>query len=125
MGLAQRQKPYKALTFIHLPYIEKDYKPGDPVEIGDLIEAKQTDDDIENLTSNGSLGEESDEIHSSHIIPDPAMPSIQKVVTQAQATVAKLEEAGEEVPAELRAVAELDYHHATSGDAGKSGETVE
>lgn len=124
MTLAQRQRPYKALTYIHLPFIEKDYKPGDPVEIQDLLDAQQTDEDIENLTDNGSLGEEGDDIHPSHIIPDPTMPTIEKVVADAQRLVAQLEEAGEEVPGDLRAVAEMDYHHAVSGDVGRSGESV-
>lgn len=122
MTLAQRQRPYKALTYIHLPFIEKDFAPGDSIEIDDLLEAKQTDEDIENLVTHGSLGDEGDEIHPDHIIPDPTMPTIQKTVADAQRLVAELEEAGEEVPAALRAVAELDYTHAVSGDEGKSGE---
>lgn len=122
MTLAQRQRSYKALTYIHLPFIEKDYAPGDSVEIGDLIDAKQTDEDVENLVGNGSLGEEGDDIHPSHIIPDPSMPTIGSVVANAQKLVAQLEENGEEVPADLRAVAEMDYQHVMSGDAGAAGD---
>jgi hypothetical protein len=121
--LAQRQRPYKALTYIHLPVVEKDYAPGDMIEIDDLVAAGQTDEDIENLTEYGSLGEEHDDIHPSHIIPDPTMPTIAKVVEDAKRLVAQLEDAGEEVPDDVRAVAELDYNHATSGDEGKSGES--
>lgn len=123
MTLSQRQRPYKALTYLHLPFIEVDKAPGDEVSVQELLDAKQTDEDIENLTSNGSLGDEGDDIHPSHIIPDPTMPTIARVISDAQRLVAQMEEAGEEVPDDLRAVAELDYNHAVSGDEGKSGDS--
>jgi hypothetical protein len=121
--LAQRQKPYKALTYLHLPFSEVDKRPGDLVDPQELIDAKQTDEDVETLVANGSLGEEDDDLHPSTIIPDPAMPTIASVVADAQRLVAELEEAGEEVPAELKATADLDYTHAVTGDTGKSGES--
>lgn len=120
MTLAQRQRPYKALTYIHLPVVEKDYRPGDLVEIEDLVAAGQTDEDIENLTKHGSLGDEGDDIHPSHIVPDPSIPTIQSVVADARRTVEELKAAGEKVPKELKAVADLDYEAVSSGDSGRS-----
>jgi hypothetical protein len=113
---------YKALTYLHLPVIEKDYKPGEMVEEDDLDAANQSEEDIENLVSNGSLGDEDADIHPSNIIPDPTMPNIEKVVADAQRVVADMEARGEDVPEDLRTVAEMEFKHVATGDEGKSGE---
>jgi len=114
--------PYKALTRIHLPVIEKDYAPGDPVPLEDLEAAEQSEDQISDLITNGSLGEEDDELHFSSIIPRPDMPTIEKAVMDAKEIKAEYERRGEEVPAEVEAMATLDYSHAVTGDEGKSGD---
>ena len=114
--------PYKALTYIHLPVVEKDYKPGDTVELEDLEAAGQTDDDIATMVEHGSLGGEDDMNNPSHIIPDPAMPTIATVVADAQRLREELKSRGEEIPAELDAVADLDYNQVQAGDEGKSGD---
>jgi len=113
---------YKALTYLHLPVIEKDFKPGDTVELEDLEAAGQDDDQIMEMVNAGSLGDEDSDIHPAHIIPDPAMPTIASVVANAQRLVADLKKSGEEIPAELQAVADLDYNQIQAGDEGKSGD---
>jgi hypothetical protein len=120
--MADRTEPYKALTRLHLPVIEKDYNPGDEVPISDLEEAGQDVNAISDLITGGALGEAGDELHPSTIIPSPDMPTIQSVVAQAQEAVAELKERGEEVPPELQAVADLDFHAVDAGDEGKSGD---
>src|SRR5215831_9753566 len=115
--------PYKALTRIHLPVIEKDYAPGDPVPVDELEAAEQSEDQISDLITQGILGEQQDKLHPSTIIPRPDMPNIEKVVLEAQELVADLESRGEEVPDELRTMANLDFHHAVTGDEGQAGDT--
>lgn len=115
---------YKALTAINLPIIEKQFRPGDLISEEDLEAAGQTDENIQALVDGGALGGEEDELHPSTIIPDPSMPTIQSVVAQAQVAVQELQEAGDEIPPELQAVADLDYSHVTSGDEGVSGDTT-
>jgi len=113
---------YKALTYLHLPVIEKDYKPGDPVPVEELEAAGQSEDSIDALVEAGSLGGEEDDVHFSHIIPDPSMPTIGSVVENSRRLIAQLEATGEEVPDELRTVAKLDYTALATGDEGKSGD---
>jgi hypothetical protein len=115
--------PYKALTYLHLPVIEKDFKPGDLVSTEELEEAEQDDDAIQALIEGGSLGGEDDDVHYSHIIPDAAMPTIGTVVSDAQRLVKELEALNEEIPPELQAVANLDYNQLRTDDEGKSGDT--
>lgn len=124
MSLASRQKSYKALTHINLPFTEVRKAPGDEIKIQELIDAKQSDEDVDALIAVGALGEAKDEIHPDNIIPDPAVPTIQIVVSQAQAMVAQMEAEGEKIPPELKAIAELDYHHAVSADRGVSHESA-
>lgn len=121
--MADRTKPYKALVRLHLPFIEKDFDAGEMVPTEDLAEAQQTEEDITALVGAGVLGEEDSEIDPSAIIPRPDMPTIEKAVQESQELVKQLEDAGEEVPPELKAMAELDYTHAVASDVGKSGET--
>lgn len=129
MSLSTRQRPYKALTHINLPFLNegegKRIKPGESVEIEDLVEAKQTDDDVAALIENGALGEEGDDIHPQNIIPDPGVPTIQIAIAMAQRTIEELKNQGakdHEIPKELKAVAEMDYRHVTSADKGESSE---
>jgi len=118
----QSRTSYKALTYLHLPVIEKDYKPGDTVELDDLRAAEQDDDQVMAMVEAGTLGDEGSDVHPSHIIPDPAMPTIASVVANAQKLVADLKSRGEEIPGELQAVADLDYNQIQAGDEGKSGD---
>jgi hypothetical protein len=119
-----RTKPYKALTTINLPLTGRQFRPGEKIEMSDLEEAQQGEEEIQALVAGGALGEEKDELHPSTIIPDPAMPTIQSVVAQAQQAVQELEESGAEIPEELRAVAGLDYQAVTADDEGASGEST-
>lgn len=120
MSLETRQKPYKALTTLNLPFIEKLISPGEPVSIDDLQAAQQTDEDVQALIEGGSLGEKDDDLHPSTIVPDPSLPTIQTVVSLAQAAVTQLEEAGEEIPKELAAVAKLDFTAVAGSEKGVS-----
>lgn len=120
MSLSSRQRSYKALTHINLPFIEKRYAPGDEIKTSDLQKAQQTDDDVKRLVDDGALGEENDEIHPQNIIPDPGVPTIQLVVANAQRVAEELEARGEKVPNEVRALAKLDIRAVTSGDQGAS-----
>lgn len=124
MSLANRQRPYQALTHINLPFTEVRKAPGDTIEIQELIDAQQADEDVDRLIADGALGEEGDEIHPDNIIPDPGIPTIQSVVAQAQAMVEQLKSEGQEIPKELKSVAELDYKHAASADKGASSESA-
>lgn len=114
--------PYKALTHVHLPVIEKSYAPGDEISTDDLDAALQTAEDIQALVSGGAVGGMDDPINPQNIIPNPNMPTISSVVAGAQAVVAQLNEAGEEIPPELQAVANLDYTPVSAGDAASGGD---
>jgi hypothetical protein len=119
-----RQGPYKALTAINLPFIEKSILPGEMIEASDLEEAQQGEAEIAALIESGAIGGEDDELDPSTIIPDPSIPTIQSVVAQAQTAVAEMEEAGEEVPAEIQAVANMDFKAVTSGEEGSSSDST-
>src|SRR4029077_16510363 len=114
--------PYKALTHVHLPVIEKDYKPGDEIPDADLEEAGQTGDDIQSLIDGGAIGGGDDPINPQNIIPDPSMPTIAQVVADAQAVVQEMTALGEEIPPEVQAVADLDYTPVSAGDEAKAGD---
>jgi hypothetical protein len=115
--------PYKALTYINLPVIEKNFAPGEEISEDDLDAANQTAEDIATLVSGGALGGMDDDINPQNIIPSPNMPTISSVVASAQEVVAQMTESGEEIPPELQAVADLDYTPVTSGDAAVGGDT--
>jgi len=120
--MTDRTEPYKALTRLHLPVIERDYNPGEEVSIDDLNAAEQSDESIEALVGAGVLGEADAELHYSTIIPSPDMPTIQRVVEESKAVVAEMKLRGDEVPAELEAVANLDYVPVVTNDEGKAGD---
>lgn len=112
---------YKALTHLNLPFIEVRKAPGATITKQELKDAKQTDEDIQELLKYGSISEDMEApLHPSAIIPDPTIPTIASVVADAKRAVRQIEEAGGEVPKQLAAVANLDYNHATSADRGAS-----
>lgn len=119
-----KPKSYKALTTLNLPFIEKLVRPGEAVTLDELQAAQQSEEDIATLVRDGALGGEDDDLHPSTIIPDPSMPTIQMVVAQAKQAVQEMEEAGDEVPPELQAVAELDYAAVVSGEEGSSSDST-
>lgn len=128
---------YKALTHINLPFIEEFYRAGSMIprerfeacaeaaaQADPNLETSDVDDVIQEFIEYGSLSEDPDApLHPSHIAPDPAMPTIQSVVENAKTLVAELEEKGEEVPDELRTMAELDYKAVGSSDDARGGDT--
>lgn len=120
---------YKALTKINLPFIEKQYKPGEmiPREDFEAFEAAAAavvddrsakdenasplptaDSEVARLMEFGSLSDDPEaELHPDSIIPDPNRLSIGSLVAQAEILVAALEEEGKDVPAKLRALTEI------------------
>jgi hypothetical protein len=115
--------PYKALTYINLPVIEKGFAPGEEISQDDLDAANQTAEDIDALVSGGALGGMDDDINPQNIIPSPNMPTISSVVASAQEVVTQMTEAGQEVPPEIQAVANLDYTPVSAGDSASGGDT--
>jgi hypothetical protein len=115
---------YKALTVINLPVTETLKQPGDEVTAEELEAAGQSEESIQQLIDSGALGSEDDELHPSTIVPDPSMPTITSVVAQAKQAIVEMEEAGDDVPPELRAVAELDFNAVVAGEEGKSGDST-
>ena len=113
---------YKALTRIHLPIIEKEYAPGEMISAEDLEAAGQVEEDINALVESGAIGDADAELDPSTIIPDPGMPTIALAVEEAKQLVTDLTTRGEEVPAEVQALADLDYTHATTGDTAVAGD---
>ncbi len=114
--------PYKALTYVHLPEIEKDYKPGDEISDEDLEAAGQGEENIQALIDGGAIGGMDDPISPQNIIPDPNMPTIAQVVADSQLVVDEMTARGEEVPPELQAVADLDYTPVSTTDEAKAGD---
>jgi hypothetical protein len=120
---------YKALTHINLPFhndgegLRK--KPGDTITKAELKEARQTDEDIQNLlTGDGypSMTEDMDmDLHPAHR-PVPAnAPSVALMIEQAKQIV---ELQGDDAPAEVKKLAKLDHQHVVSGDAGRGQSNV-
>src|SRR5580765_7267357 len=114
--------PYKALTYVHLPVIEKDFAPGDMISDEDLEAAGQEEENIQALVEGGALGGEDDPLDPSSIIPDPNMPTIASVVEETRASVADMKERGDEIPPELQAVADLDYRPVSANDEAAGGD---
>lgn len=133
----------KALTFIHLPFVDESYAPGNMIprssfdEYVSLANASVThnpedegatplldaDEVIAEMIKYGSLSDDpSAPVHPDHIPVDPNRPTIALLIEQAKQTMADLTEKGQEVPAELQKLAELDHQHVTSGDNGNGGD---
>lgn len=120
---------YMARTVVNLPFIDERYEPGDMIPHSAFeryadAAAKQIDDRtdkdegasplptadtmIVEFIEWGSITTNPDDgILPEHMLPDPSRPSMQALVSQAEALVAMMEEAGEDVPAKLRALAEI------------------
>lgn len=129
---------YKALTYIHFPFTDRSFSPGDTIDRSEFEEYEEAasaavpvhDDDrgghvptademIEHFIEFGSLSDDMDApLHPDHIPADPTKPTIATLIEQAKAMLEQLEETGQEVPDGLRALAETDYQHVVAGDAG-------
>jgi hypothetical protein len=122
---------YKALTHINLPFLEGDegrFAPGDMIPLSTFEESAanlaavvddRTDRDpnatghlsaqevIDDLIKYGSLSDDPDApLHPDSIIPEPGALSLNSLVAQAQILVEQLTESGQEVPDQLKALAE-------------------
>lgn len=112
----------KALTFIHLPVIEKSYRPGDTIEDDDWDAAGQTDEDHDNMVEAGSISLDMDApLHPSHQPVVLNAPSLASMVENARTLV---DELGDNAPAEVKALAAVDYQHLVAGDQGNGASNV-
>jgi len=134
---------YKALTFITLPFLDdgkgRTYSPGEMISHAEIEESIETgeaaigedswegqaslEDMIESMIEAGSLSEDPDaELHPAHRPVVPGAPTFSRIVDQAKALVAQYESEGEDVPEELRALAD-SRELVNSDDAGNAGES--
>lgn len=130
---------YKALTNINLPFLNnglgKMYAAGatipseefeESVELataalGPEADITSADDMIIAMMEAGSLSDDPDaELHPAHRPVAPGGPTVSSVVAESQALVADLESRGEEVPQEIRALAEI--REVSTGDNVSGGE---
>ena len=112
----------KALTFIHLPVVEKDYSPGDPIEDDDWDAAGQTDEDHDKLVEAGAISLDPDApAHPSHAPVVLGAPSFASMVENARIL---MEELGENAPPEVVALANADYRHVIADDTGNGASNV-
>lgn len=113
---------YKALTYVHLPVVEKTFAPGDVISVEEWEAAGQTDEDAQNLLDNGSLSTDPDaELHKDHLPVDVTAPSLESMVSNAKQLA---DELGDSAPDELKAFANADYSHVIAGDNGQGASDV-
>lgn len=136
---------YMARTVVNLPFIDERFEPGQMISV-DAFEryadaaATNVDDRsdrdenasalhtadsiIKELLEWGSITDDPSEgVHPDHVIPDPSRPSLASVIAQAEQVVAMLEEAGEEVPAKLRALTEISDRQVSSVEKAIAAES--
>lgn len=131
---------YKALTFIHFPFTDRSFSPGEMIDRSEFEEYAEaaaqasppTDEysptsaqeTIDEFLQFGSISEDPEaQLHPDHIPPDPTKPTLGLLIEQAKEMVATLDAHGQDVPQELRQLAETDYQHVQAvGDAGTGGD---
>jgi hypothetical protein len=112
---------HKALTYVNLPPANRK-SPGDTItqEEWDATNPLQTEEDIQSLIDQGAISEDMNaEIHPDHLPVDPSVPTLASMVESAKTVVDQM---GDDAPAELKDLAELDYQHVVGGDAGSADE---
>jgi len=135
---------FKALTFVHFPFIERSFSPGDAIpasvfeEYADAAAAAcpsfedergghnpTAQEQIDGFLEFGSISDDPDaSLHPDHIPVVPGKTTLAQLIDQAKTMAEELTEQGREVPAELKALAETDYQHIlASGDGGRGGDT--
>jgi hypothetical protein len=130
-------KDLKALTVINLPYIDERYEAGATISYDRFVASEEqgkaligdqvisADEQIADLIENGSLSEDPDAaLHPQNVVPDPSRRTVASVVAQASALVAELEEADADVPAKLRALAEMSATQVSASDAAIGDDRV-
>lgn len=116
---------FLARTVVHLPFTEKRFNPGDVITQADLDEARQTPEDVETLLASGIISNNlDDDIEDAHKPVKPSAPTVHGVVGQAQFLVQQMEERGETVPDELRAVSELALEHKIADQKGAGNDSA-
>jgi len=132
---------YKALTFVHLPFLGKDGKtfvPGDKItrehfeKNADGVQA-HGEPDGEHMTAEeqiayfekwGSISSDMDaELHPDHRPVNPDAPTLSRMTEMARLLVEDLEDRGEEIPKELRELADHDRRHVSAGEQGRGGDS--
>jgi hypothetical protein len=127
---------YKALTVINLPFIEERYEPGSMIPLSAFERSAEAaeeanpdahnptaEENIEHLTEWGSLSDDPEaELHPAHRPVNPNQVTLAQMADQAQSLIAELEGRGEEVPAKLRALAEISDRQISTVDSALGGE---
>jgi len=130
---------YKALTVINLPFTDYSYLPGAMIPRSAFDECAEAtaaafekhpdtivptaQEMIDDMSAWGSLSDDPEaELHPDHIPVDPGLPTIAQMIEQAHDLVEDLENRGQDVPDELRQLANTEWQHVTSTDAGEAGD---
>jgi len=134
---------YKALTFINLPFLDggngRLYRPGDMIpeeDFGDSVSLGEAaigetewdgqataESMIAGLIDGGSLSEDPNaDLHPDHQVTYPGTPTVTGLIEGARALVADMEAAGQEVPDEVRLIAEMQELKSTD-DAASGGDS--
>lgn len=134
---------FKALTVVNLPFTDKRYEPGATISrsafeaeaeaaaaahvvpdgIEDASHPLAADEQIDYFKEWGTISDDMDApLHPDHIPADPNRPSLAALVSQAQTLVEELEAAGADVPAKLRALAEISDRQISSVENAVSNE---
>ena len=135
------KESYKALTFVNLPFIEERFAPGQMIprekfeamaeQAASLLEDRThlddgaspvwtADDHINELLEWGSISEDADSpLHPDHLPTDPGVPTVASSVAQIRAMVEQMEAAGVEIPAKMRAFAEMSDAQIQEAEANR------
>lgn len=128
-----KEKAYKALTPINLPFVGKTFQAGEMITREDFDnnaagseEAPSADDEIKALVDSGALSADPDApLHPDHMPVDLGTLNINSVVEQAGMLVEQMLAEGKEIPEELAAVAQMDVRAVSADDAATTDEKGE
>lgn len=112
---------HKVLSIVNLPPDNRK-GPGDKITKAEweACDPPQTEEDIQRLIDDGAISEDMDaEIHPDHLPVDPSVPTIARMVENAKMLVEQL---GDDAPAEVKKLANLDHSHITIKDTGNGGD---
>lgn len=127
---------YKVLAPFNLPFVGKRFDPGATVTYKDIQkeadEAANANPDGHNLSAaetvkhfvdQGVLSSDKDaDLHPAHRPIDPRLPTAASLQAQSQFLIQQLEDSGQPVPDELKALAKADFQHVTASDNGSGGD---
>lgn len=133
------EKDLKALTYINLPFIEDGrFEPGQMIPYGKFVESEElarkflgdqaisADEQIAEMIKWGSISEDADApLHHAHRPVDIAKPTLSTIVAEARALIEELEADGADVPAKLRALAEISDRQIADADGVIASEVAQ